>query len=292
MLPLQRRNPTTGRRPPHLRIAAVAVALTVLAGGLLTSGQAAGQDGPAPVAATSSILPSIPPFQDYGAYVLGRTTVSKAKVSLDIPTTLLRMYLSVSVTSTYLVTDVDAWTLSPTGVPQRYGVLPPLKTSMLAFGTLPATATVHLQQVMSGGLLEPLHIHGQSLNSYPYTTDPVVVTGRLDLRLSDIAVDRVPLEVGPDCHTKTPVTLRVVGLYNNTNPMDPASYNVFLGGPLNGTADIPAFTGCRHGSEDLDPLVTGLISGPNNPLRFSQGTLAQWTPPEGCQYCQPPRPLS
>ena len=76
------------------------------------------------------------------------------------------------------------------------------------------------------------------------------------LRLSDIAVDRVPLDVGPDCHTRTPVTLRVIGLYNNTNPMDPASYNVFLGGPLNGTADIPAFTGCRHGSENLDPLMT------------------------------------
>ena len=129
MLPIWRTNRTAGRRPPHLRIAAVAggLALTVVTGGLLTSGQAAGQDNPAPVAAASSIAqhPAVPGLRGLRT---GSHHGSKAKVSLDIPTTLLRMYLSVNVTSTHLVTDVDAWALSPTGVSQRYGVLPPLKT--------------------------------------------------------------------------------------------------------------------------------------------------------------------
>lgn len=276
------------------RYAGLLAGLSLLAASLLLSGAEpsgaalAGQAGPS---ATSSPIPPIPPNQDYGAYLLGRNTVSKAKTAIDIPTFLVRANTVNLFTGGYAITNVDTWALSPAGYAQRYGILPPLTTSVLAFGSVPATATVHLQQIFKNGLLEPLHVHSRSLNSYPYTTDPIVVTGQLAMTVTDVKIDQVPLDVGPNCHTVSPLPLRVVGIPSNPPyPPQPGKYSVFLGGPLDGTVGIPAFTGCQNGTENLDALLTGLISGPDNPLHLSQGSLQQWTPPEGCSLCTQPDP--
>jgi len=60
----------------------------------------------------------------------------------------------------------------------------------------------------------------------------------------------------------------------------PYEYNPFyLPGYAQGNVDIPAFTGCRDGSEDVSRLLTALVSGPDNPI---ESTLVQ---PLGLPWC-------
>ena len=43
---------------------------------------------------------------------------------------------------------------------------------------------------------------------------------------------------------------------------------------------LPAFTGCRNGADDLSPVLTGMISGPDNHLLVHQdGPLTDYPPP-------------
>ena len=49
--------------------------------------------------------------------------------------------------------------------------------------------------------------------------------------------------------------------------------------------DIPPFTGCGVG-EDLDPLLTGLISGKDNYVKMTQGAICDIRTERTC----PPAP--
>ena len=51
-----------------------------------------------------------------------------------------------------------------------------------------------------------------------------------------------------------------------------------------GHIDIPAFTGCHRGSDNLDPLITAMVSGPGNPVQITQKLgLQSW-----CTVATPP----
>jgi hypothetical protein len=137
--------------------------------------------------------------------------------------------------------------LSYHGLPE----FPPSRTTFLAFGFEPVSATLHLMEIGT--------INAVAIGPYSGTTPTVVtVSSYLYIRVTNVSVNGVPLNVGPDCGT-APFDAIVSGTSLSKPP-----YSVTEGGPVIGTIDIPPFTRCGVG-EDLDPLFTASISGPYNP---------------------------
>ncbi|MGV9883603.1 DUF6801 domain-containing protein [Streptomyces sp. NPDC003006] len=130
--------------------------------------------------------------------------------------------------------------------------LPDVKGTFLAFGFQPITAKVRFEA-------RPATV----VNIIRPGKPPVTRVGyRQHLRLHGVRVNGVPLDVGPRCRTSRPIDTRLTG-----------SYPVTSGGLLQGTLDIPPFSGCGANGEDLDPLLTATVSGPGNPLKIRQGPL-------------------
>ncbi|MDQ0988184.1 DUF6801 domain-containing protein [Streptomyces sp. V2I9] len=162
--------------------------------------------------------------------------------------------------------------------------LPPTKATFLTYGFMPTTATMTLEQVGP-----PAAIHTHTVTNTPTYPEETTVTARLVMRLSDVEVNGVPLDVGPDCRTERPFE-QVLRGYGQSYP--PAGYLVAYGGSLTGYAHIPPFTGCGVG-EDLDPIFTSAISSPgkkaDNYAKMTQAPLCVATNPEGPD-CPPRKP--
>jgi hypothetical protein len=182
---------------------------------------------------------------------------------------------------------------------------------MLAFGAIPVTATVHLTQPSGPrGAIDPLHfswlILGSQLASsggwiagygnfqgsvgseQRFFIEPLAITGPVDVRVSDVKVDGVPLDVGGHCQTASPAQLSIVspgGYYlasdSNGNsvltstlvgrpggfqPIGSHEGNASFTGSAQGNIDIPAFTDCSAGGDDVSSLITAMASGPKNPV--------------------------
>jgi hypothetical protein len=132
--------------------------------------------------------------------------------------------------------------------------LPPAPGSFYIFGIIPATGTMQLTQLGIGNV--DIWFQGTA----------GLATARLKVtaRLFDTEVNGVPLDVGPNCHTETPIDVVLTAT--------PATYSITNGGVLSGTITIPPFTGCGV-TEDLDPVVTGIVSGPNNFVKMTQSKV-------------------
>jgi hypothetical protein len=117
------------------------------------------------------------------------------------------------------------------------------------------------------------------------TTHPVFNTSEtyLAIHISSVAVNGVPLNVGPDCGVSQPVRAVLRGRGTNS-PY--SGYTLNLGGPLAGSVTIPKFTNCGVG-ENLDPLFDASISGPANFQLITQGTLCT---PQSTSLCPPSVP--
>lgn len=119
--------------------------------------------------------------------------------------------------------------------------LPPADSYFITFGFMPATATITVistapvQSVLQNGTL--------------------TATTRLAFALSNSKVHGMPLDVGPNCRSDE-VTIVQSGPFSS-----PLST-----GTISGTFTIPPFHHCGV-TENLDPLFTGLVSGPGNTLR-------------------------
>ncbi|MGV9518713.1 DUF6801 domain-containing protein [Streptomyces griseus] len=154
--------------------------------------------------------------------------------------------------------------------------LPPTKATFLSYGFMPTTATMTLEQVGP-----PAAIHTHTVTNTPTYPEETTVTAQLVMRLSDVKVNGVPLDVGPDCRTERPFE-QVLRGYGQSYP--PAGYLVAFGGTLTGYAHIPPFEGCGVG-EDLDPIFTSAISSPgkkaDNYTKMTQAPLCVATNPEG-----------
>ena len=186
------------------------------------------------------------------------------------------------------------------GVVMSVGRFPATPVSALAFGAIPATATLHTHQVTRHGHLLPLVAN--TVTSYFSSnasgascdrswdsgkqTPPLntVSHGLLAVRVSDVRVDNQLLDVGNHCHTATPLHLNLFGRpgyiaytggqliekYDpsrvrkgaSTYPVHPGSSNL----------TIPAFAGCvnPHTGEDFSPLITAMVSGPDNTIAVNQ----------------------
>ena len=172
---------------------------------------------------------------------------------------------------------IEVFAISPPGAPHRYGYFPPIRVRTLAFGIVPAEATITLAQLRENvpdvdpgtpdsdgpkteNVPVPWVMQGPALEAGDHR-----LTGKADLRISSLVLDGVKVPVGPGCHTKTPATVKLRGI---------GDYVPVPGGELTGTVDIPAFTNCGMGGEDMSPLVTSMVSGVNNPLQIRQSEIA------------------
>lgn len=206
------------------------------------------------------------------------------------------------------------------------GILSEDKLNLIAFGSIPATATLTMSVPRVNGKVQPLVSHlwerrlpGAPTGCSPRPSDiPVVsalVEGEVTLHLSDLKVDGVPVELGTKCRTGRPAHIYLWGDYGS------GSYFPATGGPLaayegmhpgsrgplndpsyfedNGRTippsagvDIPPFVNCGVGGDDLSPVVTAMASGPNNPVRATQGPLIfiNRIPLEDITMCDPFRP--
>lgn len=153
---------------------------------------------------------------------------------------------------------------SKPGKPQ----LPPSPATFLTFGFMPTKGTLELTQE---GLI---HIR-IVLDFNDLTQSSVTATGKMWIRLMDVMVNGRPLDVGDRCRTVTPVDLSLNA--------DPNTYSINDGGVLFGSVTIPPFGNCGV-EEDLDKLLTGSISGPDNYLKMTQGSICTFDPPPtfGC----------
>lgn len=278
------------------------------------------------------IPPPPGPNTDYGIHFNPiNTRVRKAKVAFNLPPIVLRSYLQVCIASGTFQTPCPGhdmsrypklpfpytwdgafarnWVAARRNGHLIFGQFPPVRVSMLAFGSIPVTATAHLTQTVHRGLYDPLRLRltlditevppGKSVPGFgpapkfpqgtTFFTYRAVSTGTVNIRLSNVVVDTIPLRVGPSCRTSSPAVLRLsapAGYYpQNVPPLKlkgkPGEFQPLAGGGpagyLQGTADVPAFTGCHDGVDNLNRLVTGMISGPGNPVHaYSPAGLQSW----------------
>lgn len=83
------------------------------------------------------------------------------------------------------------------------------------------------------------------------------VVAKLVVHLANVRQDGIDLKVGNDCRTRAPAEIPIHAVI----PLE-----VGATAKSEATFGLPAFTGCGS-TEDLDPLFTGLVSGPGNTLR-------------------------
>jgi hypothetical protein len=163
---------------------------------------------------------------------------------------------------------------------QGHRELPPVRVTFLAFRFVPVTATLMVTE------LTPIAIRSVSgISGLPYPLT-LSATTRVAIRISDVDVNGVPLAIGPHCRPVSTTRLTLTGQGDNTVP--PRGYTLATGGPLTGRLTIPAFTDCGV-TENLDPLLTGSISGPGNYTLMTQGKLCGPSQPQDWT-CPPPVP--
>ncbi|HEY9393439.1 MAG TPA: hypothetical protein VIP58_04855 [Nocardioides sp.] len=188
------------------------------------------------------------------------------------------------------------------------GILTEDKINLIAFGTIPATATLTIAVPRVSGKVQPLMTHAWARKVRGCVPPPselpktsTLVEGKVTLQLSDLEVDGVPVELGPNCRTNQPADLRLWGegdaASGGYSPGSGGKLGAFDGlhpgsrGPLNDPyyfqdngrtipastgIDIPPFSNCGTSGDDLSPLVSAMASGPNNPVRAVQGGLIAW----------------
>lgn len=182
---------------------------------------------------------------------------------------------------------------------------PPLRATFLAYGFMPVTATAYLTQVgpdpvnavaitkvhdacPGGCALGPL-VPGEPLE--------VVATATVELRLADVEVNGVPLDVGSDCQTDGPLEttqspvpgesfpgeLTLYGGASETGDPTPEWTGYLLGGALAGSATIPPFINCTSpDGENLDPLLSSTVSGPGNYIKVDTSVACYTGAPPEC----------
>lgn len=219
------------------------------------------------------------------AKVNGRANIAKLDAAVYQPTGL------VNITATNLMINKcpekppvgcqDALVLPELNGEPKY---PPAPGSFYAFGFIPATGTMQLTQIGLANVhqwskLTP--IPGQPGEYEGLTT----VNVKLSAQILAATVNGVPVPVGPDCRTATAIDAVFTASYSG-----PDKYSITKGGPLMGTVTIPPFRGCGT-DEDLDPILTGLISGPGNFVRLYQAAVCTITGNNfGCPPAEPEDP--
>jgi hypothetical protein len=147
---------------------------------------------------------------------------------------------------------------------------PPSTATFLSFGFVPTSATMHIEEI---GAINAFAVGvGESCNTCQQTT---TVLTRARVRIDNVRVNGVPLDVGNSCQT-SPFNIIVVGSILSKPP-----YSVNLGGPLTGMVTIPNFSGCGVG-ENLNSIFNAAISGDRNFTLLTQGVECTVSNAFGC----------
>ncbi|MEV3932489.1 MULTISPECIES: DUF6801 domain-containing protein [unclassified Streptomyces] len=212
--------------------------------------------------------------RDMLAYVAGYANVTKLDGATKFPPACARIH-------TY---DGENWfefpyvhavlnaaiVLDYKGKPQ----LPPTTGTFLTFGFMPTTATLEMTQippkpdspadrnVVSHGITDLLN------GGFTKTTTSIDMD--FVLRLHDVKVNGVALDVGKNCRTERPFRLSLAGLGTWDPEKGNEGYTVVTGGELTGSVTIPPFEGCGV-DEDLDSLFTASLSGSPGFVKQVQG---------------------
>lgn len=197
------------------------------------------------------------------AYVTGYANVAKLKAATLFPVACTQIEQGATVIKiqdglVHLFQDSTA-ILDYQGKPK----LPPATGTFLTFGFMPTTATLEMTQIppADGPDGKPLpNIHSDLTvlgngNSKGTTT----IDLQLQLRLYDVKVNGVGLDVGANCRTERPFTLPLRGEMVQKESVQ-TGYTLTTGGVLTGQVTLPPFSGCGVG-EDLDDIFTASISG-------------------------------
>jgi hypothetical protein len=198
------------------------------------------------------------------AYVNGFATVRKLGASVKVEPGLTNVAIvNPTVDGDILRSDNPAEIVG--------GRFPPMDGTFFGFGFVPIEAKMEMIQV------GPMNIHTEGLAVPPFDFS-VRAESQLDIHVISAKINGVPLlNIGPNCHTVTPVNTVLTG-------GTPDYTNILLGGPLSGVIDIPPFAGCGT-TEDLSPLFTGTVSGPGNVVHVVQGAVC--APVDGFGTCPP-----
>jgi uncharacterized protein DUF6801 len=218
-------------------------------------------------------------FQSYCAKLTGYTNVAKLNTSVLQPPGLINISAGSFARNCDGVTGkFCSWNtvypnnpeppVDPSGPPVDDPRLPKAPGSFYIFGVIPATGTMQLTQ------LEPASVFIWFKGSDGLATARL----RLSAQLLDAQVNGVDVPLGPDCRTATPIEAVLTAT--------PATYSITNGGVLTGIVTIPPFSGCGE-REDLDPLLTGVISGPGNYVKMTQGKVCSLSNGVNCPPVAP-----
>ncbi|MFC8229657.1 DUF6801 domain-containing protein [Streptomyces sp. NPDC057287] len=209
------------------------------------------------------------------AYVTGYANVTKLRGATKFPlacTQVSQGPTRVDLSEpgfTHIYQDSTA-VLDYQGKPQ----LPPASGTFLTFGFMPTTATLEMTQVPPGVDAEgtpDYNVKSHLIVDWSDFTNTGLTTIDLDLmlRLRDVKVNGVPLDVGDNCRTSKPFTLSLEGRMTAKDGVT-TGYTLATGGVLTGSVTLPPFSGCGAG-EDLDSLFTASLSGVPGYVKQVQG---------------------
>lgn len=201
---------------------------------------------------------------------------------------------------------------SPHEAKYGYGEGLPFTVRTVAFGAIPITARLQLEQLRDSDNL-PVPLHGSFSDQFylglqPTTTPGVssseIITsvhlqGQVRLRVLSLSADGVDVGLSGTCQTD-PMTLDLTGKpsWNGDPATDPRSLNPPIlgaaastwaadhgvgtngvGGAVSGATTIPPFEGCATESGDsLAPVLTAAVSGPSV-------VTVGFAPLSGANYC-------
>lgn len=185
--------------------------------------------------------------------------------------------------------------LSPPGDPNEFGDFAPIHAQTLAFGSIPIALDLDVSLLRtSDNRPQPLHLEQITTNHQPSRSlvDPTI-TGQLVVGISNVTIDGVSLNVGSSCRSATPGSINATATAwfdfahhpPPPNATTPYYFSVFTGGYLHGTLTVPAFAGCRNGSDDLDPLFNATVSGDTDLQLYTDGP---WLGSRDFCYPNPP----
>lgn len=187
------------------------------------------------------------------------------------------------------------------------GLVAKIRVNLVAFGSIPAVATLTLRAPRADGRVIPFIADVWLTNkescdpSFAAPTLTARVEGKVEISLSDLRVDGVPVDLGSSCRTVRPADIALysdqanggyfpgeggyLGAFDGLHPgsvapLDSPEYanhsSDLQGRSLAASTGVtvPPFTGCGVGGDDLSPLVTAMASGPNNPIRATQAVAS------------------
>jgi hypothetical protein len=174
---------------------------------------------------------------------------------------------------------------------------PPATATFLEYGSIPVTATAYLVQDGAAPLETVLYqqIYSSTGVIDEGSTDATIVTtSQVLLRVDQVQVNGVTLDVGGGCQTSGPVytpdpvidpdnNQLVLSGGNSPGEPEPREQSILAGGVQAGLATIPPFTSCVTPSgENLDALLDSSLSGPGNYVSVYQGELCARLDPAAC----------